>query len=167
MSEWDRNHKNVKNPNTVDNICETPQILWYVWDNVEPPLLFILEGWLVVVLTIRFGLYWSDIKLAVEQTLIYRVSLPIKSHLLGWYVQRVHKLEIAWNWCLHFIIFGHWANIYFVFRDCHAQLKFLCLVNPISHGGPPSGNNYHAIFCIQNMIIFFLTLKIWLFGNFW
>ena len=35
-------------------------------------------------------------------------------------------------------------------------------VNPISHGGAsphPSGNKYYAIFCIQNMIIFFSDFK--------
>ena len=31
----------------------------------------------------------------------------------------------------------------------------------------PRGNNHYAIFCIENMIIFFLTLKKKLLGNFW
>ena len=42
--------------------------------------------------------------------------------------------------------------------------EFLLTLSPTGGGPkwpPPSGNKYYAIFCIQNMIIFFLTLKIW------
>ena len=40
---------------------------------------------------------------------------------------------------------------------------FYSIINPISHGWGPRRNNYYSIFCIQNMIISFLTLNVLVF----
>ena len=40
-----------------------------------------------------------------------------------------------------------------------------CLITQLTLS-PTSGNNYYTIFCIKNMTIFFLTLKIWYLATF-